>query len=229
MSLKSDLFAGTFRRAATAAGVAAVLSLLATSVSAQNTETAYDGISLDYVVVDQRVTDLFSMIERDTGIRILWTDAVRGRVQRRSVTGPVVTALKRLAASQDLDLFVFSGTIYVSAKSEATLRMVRLNGIEKDRAISALSKAGLEFAQDDLRETADGSALTFTGPPRMLALAEAIVENIPPATSPVHPAASTVRVRRGVQVQYETIMEKRATPSSQTEAETRPEQGADNG
>lgn len=184
-----------------ARGLTAIAILLASGAHGLAQQAADDPV-IDYMVVDQRLGDVFAMVERDTGQRIRTTDAVRGRVQRTPLSGPVVPALTSLAAAHNLDLFVFGGTVHVSTKDEATLRLVRLKNVSKDRALAALSKAGLQFAPGDVKPAADGMALTFSGPPRMLAIAEAIVESIPPASP--SPAAN-IRIRRGVTMGYEPV------------------------
>ncbi|WP_299285109.1 hypothetical protein [uncultured Tateyamaria sp.] len=192
--------AATVRRDTCAACVALICA--ATSVSAQPIGASGAAEqTIQYVIVDQYIEDVFAMIERDTGLRIRPSEAVRARVQRHTLTGPVLPALTGLAAAHNLDLFEFGGTVHVSAKDETALRLVRLKGVSKDRALAALSDAGLQFAPGDVREAATGMALTLTGPPRMLAIAEAIVESIPPLTSP----ASNIRVRRGVSMGLEAV------------------------
>lgn len=176
-------------------------------LAALETEEDVPATVLDYFVVDQRAADVFAMIERDTGIRINPTDAVRGRVTRTAIEGPAFEALEGLAETLNLDLFAFGSTIYVSAKSEATLRLVRLDEVTRDRALATLDEAGLDFAPDAVRDAADRTALALTGPPRMLAIAEAIVESIPAVRPPGARPARTVRVIRALEVQLEEVGE----------------------
>ncbi|MEM7526952.1 MAG: hypothetical protein AAF416_04650 [Pseudomonadota bacterium] len=162
---------------------------------------------IDYVVVDQRIGGVLAMVGRDTGLRIRVSNDVRGRVRRYRLRGAAIDALGDLAAAHDLDLFTYGGSVYVSAKAETTLRLVRLTDISKDRALAAIASAGLRFGPDDVREAAGGSALTFSGPPRMVAIAEAIVESIPPLAAARPPAAvvPTMRVRRGTSLAVEAL------------------------
>lgn len=213
-------FATTFRVGAKAACFALACAGGAVAQTAATSEK-----TVEYKVVDQRIGDLLAMIERDTGLRIRASEAVRGRVQNRTLSGPVVAALTSLAAAHNLDVFEFGGTVHVSAREETALRLVRLNSVTKDRAMAALDEAGLRFDPNDVREAASGTALSLTGPPRMLAIAEAIVESIPPTA---RVASSNIRVRRGVSVELEPV--NGAAPVSQkADIKGAPETQADNG
>jgi hypothetical protein len=181
--------------------------------------------SLDYLVINQPIADVFAMIERDTGLRIMTTEAVRGRIEQHRLTGPTETALRKLAVQQDLDLFVYNGTVHVSARSEAALRLVGLDGIPADRAKAALEQAGLNFAPDTLRIASDGNSLSLSGPPRMLAIAEAVIEGLPPIGA-IPPQVASVRVRRAGQLQVETIGQPQP-PSQETETTEDTEQVGD--
>ena len=188
------------------AGSLALALLLASAAAAPAQQPAPEADpEIAYFVVDQRVVDVLAMIERDTGLRIQPTEAVRGRVRRMRLVGPVGASLAALGARHDLDVFRFGDTVHVSTKAEATMRLVRLDGIGRGRALGALEQAGLAFAPGDVRDAADGTALALSGPPRMLAIAEAIVESVPPLPPVPRPPARTVKVRRGTEVALEPV------------------------
>ncbi|MEM7709641.1 MAG: hypothetical protein AAF264_02585, partial [Pseudomonadota bacterium] len=113
--------------------------------------------------------------------------------------------LDQLASEYGLDVFAHGSTIYISNRSEATLRLVRLGELTEARATAAIEAAGIAFAEEDMRSAGDGTAFTLSGPPRKLALAEAVVESLPPLLSASGLSVRTVRVRRGLAVADEPV------------------------
>lgn len=188
--------------------------------------TAPQAMVLDYLVINQPITDVFAMVERDTGLRIMVTGAVRGRIEHHRLSGPAEPALGALAGQHDLDLFVYNGTMHVSARAEAALRLIRLDGNPPDRALAALRQAGLVFDPETLSVASDGNSLNLSGPPRMLAIAEAIIESLPPIGA-IPPQIASVRVRRAGQLQIETIGAPQRSAPSPAATGTETEQGND--
>lgn len=160
---------------------------------------------IDYLIISQRIQELLTMVERDTGMRIAASEAVRGRVRNLRISGTVAGFLDKIGRRHDLDWFEFGGTYHVSARSEATLRLLRLGKLDPERAKLALENAGLDLTRFPVRHAADRAALSLSGPPRMLAIAEAIIESIPETADPVAPADKTVRVRRGTEMTLQPV------------------------
>lgn len=152
-------------------------------------------------IVDARLRDVVDVLGRVTGERIELTDAVSGRVTRKRLAGSLENILATLAEDYDFDWFAFNGQYYVSLRREATSRVIRLGFLDIARARAALAAAGL--AGDGLRvmESENGEYIVLTGPPRIVAFSEVIVESLADPTDPA-PGGTGIRVYRGTTASF---------------------------
>lgn len=156
-------------------------------------------VALDYLIVGQDVATLFEVIARDVGMRLDLSDKVNGTLVDTRLTGARDEVMDAATGKLDLDWFAFNGVIYVSNRSDALARIVRLGGLKADRVLNVLIESGLAVERLDIKPSADGASLALSGPPKLLALAEAMIEGIPPV--PMERVAETeariVTIRRG--------------------------------
>lgn len=165
----------------------------------QSETVTQSAVLLDYLVVGQDAAGLFDVIARAVGMRLDLSDKVRGTVNNTRLTGTSDEILDVVAKELGLDWFAFNGVLYVSDRSEALTRIVRLGGLKADPVLDVLRNSGLAVERLDIKPSADGAALAMSGPPKLLALAETMIEGITPV--PVErlaeSAARIVTIRRG--------------------------------
>lgn len=161
---------------------------------------------LDVFVVESDVHSVIEALKSYSGERINLTDKVRGRVRQKSLSGGVADILDGLAFTHDLEWFYFNNVYYVSHGSEAISRVVRLGTLSTERVDVAISGAGLVSDALDTVTTPNGEAIVLTGPPKLVAFAEIIIESIPDIQPIVEPA-TTIRIRRAGSLHYEPAFE----------------------
>jgi hypothetical protein len=154
---------------------------------------------LDYLVVRQASSALFEALARDLELRLDLSDGVHGTLSDRRLTGTREEVLEAAAKDLGLDWFIFNGVLYVSDGTEALTRIVRMGDLKPEKVMTVLAESGLETERLDVESSAGGTALALSGPPKLLALAEAIIEGIPPppVDRVVESPARIVTVRRG--------------------------------
>ena len=181
--------------AAVRAGALNVTLTLPKGVTAQTPVTE----TLDYLVVRQDSSALFEDLARDLGLRLDLSDGVHGTLSGQRLTGTRDEVLTAATKDLGLDWFIFNGVLYISDRTEALTRIVRMGDLKTEKVMTVLTDSGLATERLDIESSAGGTALALSGPPKLLALAEAIIEGIPPA--PVDRVADAtariVTVRRG--------------------------------
>ena len=177
------------------AGALSVMLTLAEGVAAQSPVAE----TFDYLVIRQESSALFEALARDLGLRLDLSDGVHGTLSDRRLTGTRDEVLEAATIDLGLDWFIFNGVLYVSDRTDALTRIVRMGDLKPEKVMTVLTDSGLAIDGLDVESSAGGTALALSGPPKLLALAEAIIEGIPPA--PVDRVAETpariVTVRRG--------------------------------
>lgn len=143
-----------------------------------------------YYVVRQPVSQFLDQLEQDTGVQIDVSARIPGTIIATSVEGDVEAVLSTLSRRFGFHWFFFNNVYYISPVSEGEMRLVRLNDISSAMAQQALADAGLLSDRFPVIEAAQGKAIALTGPPKMLALSEAIIESlVPDAPTPLSPQA----------------------------------------
>ena len=159
--------------------------------------------TLDYLVVRQDSSALFEDLARDLGLRLDLSDGVHGTLSDRRLIGTRDEVLEAATKDLGLDWFIFNGVLYVSDRTEALTRIVRMGDLKPEKVMTVLADSGLATERLDIESSASGTALALSGPPKLLALAEAMIEGIPP--TPVDRVADAtariVTVRRGIETE----------------------------
>jgi len=159
----------------------------------------------DYFVINQPLSEFLQMFARDLNLRVDVSPALRGTIRNKAYSGSFAAVLGKVAQVYAVDWFRFNDVYYVSARSEATTRLTRLGALDASEAISILSESGLVMERYPVNQVAGQSTLALSGPPKLLALAEAIVEAMPGKPSAITTAVPTIVVRRGTEKGLEEI------------------------
>ncbi len=153
----------------------------------------------DYRVVDQESGALFEVIARDLGMRSVVSDKVFGSITGMRLSGNRDEVLDAVAAKLGLDWFAYNEVLYISNRSEALTRIVRLEGPKVEKVMTVLLESGLPLGKLKITPASANMALSLSGPPKLLALAEVMIEGIPPEPTQAteKPATRVVTIRRG--------------------------------
>lgn len=154
-------------------------------------------VQLDYLVVRQDAAAFFEILARDTGQRLDLDPKVGGTLTGLRLTGTLDQVMEKAAAPLGLDWFAFNGVLYVSDQSAALTRLVRLGDLDPKRVIAVLDDSGFPTDRMAIKPSSDASALALSGPPKLLALAEAMIEGIPPERIADVAERRKITLRRG--------------------------------
>lgn len=190
-SLTSRLLANL----AKALGVAAVC---AAATQAKPVEPATSPV-YEYMVVNQPARAFLTELSRHAGARIDLSENIRGQLTHLHLSGSVAEILAKLSAQMGWDIFTVNNVTFLSDAEESTTRFVRLGAVGMDDARAALTRSGLAFGSYPMSAAVDETALIFSGPPKLLALREAVIASIPlpePAVPPAVPPGQKVVVMR---------------------------------
>lgn len=183
-------------------------SCLASFAQEVNRQTSLSrNMYIELNVLDQRVDAFLDDLEHISQYSIQATDEVRGRVRSRSFDQPLSEILDEVAALLGLDWFSFGDVVFISAKSEASIRIVNVGSVSPRATLRALEESGLPMDLYPATEAADGNAIVLSGPPSFLALAEAVVDSLTASetVAAVPEEGRTVLVRRGIETELVAI------------------------
>ena len=183
----------------------------------QATDDPVNETELDFSVVDASISDVLQVLAQASGSRFEVSSEVRGSLAAGDYAGTLEAVLTGISQSNDLDWFKFNGVIYISTQSEAISRVVRLGNLSVEQVQAALEKSDLASPTLNQTVTPNGEAIVLTGPPKLVAFSEVIAESLVADVDVLPETPTKVRVRRGVEVQTETVAE---TQNSQNELAT---------
>ncbi|KAB7613617.1 hypothetical protein F9L33_09560 [Amylibacter sp. SFDW26] len=191
-------------------GLLVSLSLLAypTYLYASNgsASTTSEVAPSSYLIMNQPIEDFFKDLARDTGQRVKLSNGVSGKIVNRKLSGSVVEILDSISRTHDLDWFTYNNVYFVSKKREATTRLIRLGNLTLPDTMAVLEKSKLLFNQYPIDAVAENSALSVTGPPKLLAIIESVIEGIPSQLpKPREKTKTIIKVRRGLDVENVTV------------------------
>jgi len=171
-----------------------------------------------YRIVSVPVEDFLSSFARDAQIRIQFSNSVGGRIGRMTVRGTANEILDAVTRTNDLDWFVFNRVYYISRRDEVLTRIIRLGDLAYDDALAVLQESGLVDPRYPIRATANNSAVSVTGPPRLVVIIESVIEGIP-SKEAIRATQNTVVVRRGISINRE-IVDRSDEDATETKTET---------
>ena len=153
----------------------------------------------EYLVINQPARVFLTELSRHAGIRIDLSENIRGQLTHLHLSGSVPEILSRLSTHMGWEMFTVNGVIFLSDAEESRTRFVRLGDVGMDDARAALERSGLAFDSYPMSTAVNGTALILSGPPKLLALREAVIAAIPlpePAVPPTSPPGQKVVVKR---------------------------------
>ncbi|UDL94594.1 nodulation protein NolW [Lichenihabitans sp. PAMC28606] len=162
-------------------------------------EPAWPAAAYTYVVVDQDLRTVLEQFGTNTGLRVVLSAAVQGRVHGRMPSLPPREFLNRLTQEFGLDWYYDGAVISISAASEAQTQLLTVEGAGYKKLYSALSGAGLLDLRYGLRPGPGTNIVVVSGPPRYLAMVQQAATAVAADKEPKHdPAAGdTLVVFRG--------------------------------
>lgn len=143
-------------------------------------EPEWPAAPYDYVVVDQDLRTVLEQFGINTGLRVVLSDAVQGRVRGRLPPAPPRRFLDHLTEMFGLDWYYDGAVIAISAKSEAQSAMIKLKkgGFQEFRR--AFATAGFSDRRYQLQPGPEGDSVIASGPPRYLAVVKQLAANLSP-------------------------------------------------
>lgn len=148
----------------------------------------------DVIIFDLSIADSLDRIGSDIGVEFTGHRTTRRRINSERFSGTRDEIVDQVAATLDLDAFLFNGQVHLSPAEERAVRLIRLGDVSARAARAALDAAGLVIPSFDISEVADGGALVLSGPIEYLAISESIIATLEPEEEFVAPQ---VKVRRG--------------------------------
>lgn len=176
------------------ATLALSIALAGNPAQAQGTNSA----TFDYFIMNQPLSGFLSDLVEDAKLRMQIEDGIQGRLRTKRLQGTPDEILDDLAADGEIDWFKYNTVYYVSRKSQAITRIIRLGDLSVNVLKRTLEEAGLDVKAYPLLPNYENSAATLTGPPKFIAIVEGLVNSIPEASPEVPDVqySATVRVRR---------------------------------
>ncbi len=151
----------------------AVLSVaMVVSTNAIASEPIWPPTAYDYVVVDQDLRTVLTQFGTNTGLRLVLSDQVQGRVHGRLPSASPREFLSNLAQEFGLDWYFDGAVISVSATSEAQTRLLSLQGVSFPKLRDGLAAAGLLEQRFQLKPGLASDIVIISGPPRYVAMVQ---------------------------------------------------------
>jgi type III secretion protein C len=169
------------------------------SLGARAAEPAWPTGRYDYVVIDQDLRAVLEQFGSNTGLRIILSDNIKGRVHGRVPPAPPQRFLDHLTEMFGLDWYFDGAVIAVSAKSEAQTQLVALKSASFSRLKDALDASGFIDERYSLRPGSEPNVAIVSGPPQYLATVKKVAAALSPeqAQKPDTPANNSVMIMRG--------------------------------
>jgi type II secretory pathway component GspD/PulD (secretin) len=190
----------SMRRAFATAVFLSLTSL--TSRELKAAEPTWPAAPYEYVVVDQDLRAVLEQFGFNTGLRIVLSDTVQGRVRGRLPSALPRQFFDHLTEMFGLDWYYDGAAIAVSAKSEAQTQLVTLKDTSFSQLQSALEAAGFVDLRYQLRPGPERSVAIASGPPRYLAIVKQVAATLSPDQEPKQniPPKHNVTIIRGSSV-----------------------------
>lgn len=153
----------------------------------------------EYYVISAPLTDLLLLIGRDANLEIEFDSEQQIYVTSTHLSGTGIELMTQLTSQYGLSHFVFNGTAYVGLMSDQQARIMRSEDYEMAEVLAALEKSGLGLMSYNVTAITNPNAFILTAPPRMLAIAETIIESMP--RKGTASAGRNIIVRRGVTIE----------------------------
>ncbi len=142
---------------------------------------------LSYKILQQPIVDFLRLVARDADVQIDITHHVSGTLESFTASGDTAAILDAVASQANLQWFEFNGTFYISTADEAEVRLLRFETVPSDAIVKALEEIGLTQNRFPMTVSSTGKTIAFSGPPKLLALKEAVIEGVKSETPAPEP------------------------------------------
>jgi len=149
-----------------------LLVALAASDQAIAAEPVWPTTTYDYVVVEQDLRTVLTQFGTNTGLRVIVSDAVQGRVRGPLPSAPPREFLDNLTRTFGLDWYFDGAAISVSAASEAQSHLLPLQGVSFAKLRAGLATAGLLDPRYQVRPAVGSDIAMVSGPPRFVSIVQ---------------------------------------------------------
>jgi len=175
-----------------------VLAEASATQLANASASAIAATTTEYSIVEMSLQDFFNTLQWDTGQRVVVGPDVAGTLRNEVLAGTALEIINEITTRHALNWFAYDGVIHVSRSQDDVTKFIPLEGISAAHAVMTLDQSGLSSEFGVFKPIADGAAVSISGPPEFVSIAEAILTLTP--TSPEH---SAIRVRRGTDTSVE--------------------------
>jgi type III secretion protein C len=173
--------------------LASVLGAICAPTNVNAAEPEWPTESYAYIVVDQDLRTVLEQFGINTGLGVVLSDAVQGRVHGRLPSAPPHQFLNHLTEMFGLDWYYDGVAIAVSAKSEAETETISLKDVSFSEFQRALESAGFIDHRYQLRAGPDKDSVIASGPPQYLVDVKQLAASLSPAAA----APTQVMIIRG--------------------------------
>ena len=165
---------GWGRRLVSAAAVSVLSASFAMPMRGECTaaEMVWPTAPYDYVVVDQDLRTVLQQFGTNTGIRIVLSDAVQGKVRGRLPPAPPRDFLIGLAQMFGLDWYYDGAVLSISSTTEAQTHLLPLQGVSFDALRDGLAATGLLDPRFQLKPGLGKAVALVSGPPHYWAMVQ---------------------------------------------------------
>jgi type III secretion protein C len=133
----------------------------------------------DYVVIDQDVRVVLEQFGANTGVRVVLSDAVQGKVHGRLPVAEPRAFLDHLTRMFGLDWYYDGAAVAISAVSETQTRMIALQDLDFEALRRSLSASGVLDPRYQLKPGSSPNSALASGPPRYLELLQQTIAALP--------------------------------------------------
>jgi type III secretion protein C len=130
---------------------------------------------LQYSVVDQDLRDAISGIGTELGLRVDISNAVHGHVHGRLPSGTASEVMNRLGAVYGFQWVCENNTLYVSANSELTTKILEISAVDPATFTRALQDFHLVDDRWPVRIATDSGLAMIEGPPPYVAMIDQVL------------------------------------------------------
>jgi type III secretion protein C len=144
----------------------------------------------EYVVIEQDLRVVLEQFGANTGVRVVLSDAVQGKVHGRLPVDEPRAFLDHLTRMFALDWYYDGAAIAISAVSETQTRLIALQDLDFEALRRSLSASGVLDPRYQLKPGPSSNSALASGPPRYLELLQQTIAALSPGKALAQAAPS---------------------------------------
>lgn len=149
-----------------------------------------------YYIVSAPLTDVLSVITRDTGVDVDFDADTVPYVTSSSINGTGHELIDALTRQFNLSQFEFNGRVYLSAADDQQTRIIANEARTSAEIREAVEQSGIDLTRFKVSETANPNAIVLTAPAKLVGIVEALVASLP--ADPTARRGKEIVVMRGI-------------------------------